>query len=170
MAQKTLSLTLIGNEHYLARYPCLLCDDCSLNGLIAHQKRHSRFLNSTTPSAISSAEQDLKSSALHLAVVTYGIYTWTYDTLTPIQWTDRSGLGMGSLRRIGRPRLLRFHRASHRVQIFWACHIVHHQSEEYNLSVALRQSWFGGFIGWVFYTPLALVGFTPAMIAGGQAH
>ncbi|HEY2512158.1 MAG TPA: sterol desaturase family protein, partial [Polyangiaceae bacterium] len=34
-----------------------------------------------------------------------------------------------------------FHRASHRVNLFWASHVVHHQSEEYNLSVALRQSW-----------------------------
>ena len=34
-----------------------------------------------------------------------------------------------------------FHRASHRVNFLWASHVVHHQSEEYNLAVALRQSW-----------------------------
>lgn len=34
------------------------------------------------------------------------------------------------------------HRWSHTVNLFWAAHVVHHQSEEYNLSVALRQSWF----------------------------
>lgn len=33
-----------------------------------------------------------------------------------------------------------FHRLSHEVNAMWAAHIVHHQSEEYNLSVALRQS------------------------------
>lgn len=56
-----------------------------------------------------------------------------------------------------------FHRASHRVALFWALHVVHHQSEEYNLSVALRQSAFGGFFAWIFYLPLALLGFSPEM-------
>ncbi|MCL4146500.1 UNVERIFIED_CONTAM: hypothetical protein GTU68_010450 [Idotea baltica] len=32
------------------------------------------------------------------------------------------------------------HRSTHEVNLFWGAHIVHHQSEEYNLSVALRQS------------------------------
>jgi sterol desaturase/sphingolipid hydroxylase (fatty acid hydroxylase superfamily) len=56
-----------------------------------------------------------------------------------------------------------FHRASHRINFIWAGHVVHHQSEEYNLSVALRQSWFVGLVGWVFYVPLAIVGFPPLM-------
>src|SRR5262249_24117296 len=34
-----------------------------------------------------------------------------------------------------------FHRASHRINLFWAVHAVHHQSEEFNFSVALRQGW-----------------------------
>lgn len=56
-----------------------------------------------------------------------------------------------------------YHRASHRVAFFWATHIVHHQSEEYNLSTALRQSWFTGLTSWLFYLPLAIVGFPPVM-------
>ena len=39
-----------------------------------------------------------------------------------------------------------FHRMSHRVSFIWATHIVHHQSEEYNLAVALRQSWLQGLL------------------------
>lgn len=35
-----------------------------------------------------------------------------------------------------------WHRLSHEVNFLWAIHVVHHQSEEYNLSVALRQAWF----------------------------
>ncbi len=54
-----------------------------------------------------------------------------------------------------------FHRLSHEVNFLWAAHIVHHQSEDYNLSVALRQSWFQGWFSWVFYLPLAVVGFEP---------
>jgi sterol desaturase/sphingolipid hydroxylase (fatty acid hydroxylase superfamily) len=56
-----------------------------------------------------------------------------------------------------------FHRASHEVNFLWAAHIVHHQSEEYNLSVALRQSALQQFFGAPFYWPLALVGVPPAM-------
>jgi sterol desaturase/sphingolipid hydroxylase (fatty acid hydroxylase superfamily) len=56
-----------------------------------------------------------------------------------------------------------FHRMSHEVNALWAAHIVHHQSEDYNLSVALRQSWFQNAFSWVFYLPLALAGFHPVM-------
>ena len=56
-----------------------------------------------------------------------------------------------------------FHRMSHEVNALWAAHIVHHQSEEYNLTVALRQSWFQGGFSWAFYLPLAFVGFDPFM-------
>ncbi|RLD17506.1 MAG: sterol desaturase family protein, partial [Bacteroidetes bacterium] len=54
-----------------------------------------------------------------------------------------------------------FHRLSHEINILWGAHIVHHQSEEYNLSVALRQSTFQGFFSIVFYLPLAIIGFNP---------
>jgi sterol desaturase/sphingolipid hydroxylase (fatty acid hydroxylase superfamily) len=56
-----------------------------------------------------------------------------------------------------------FHRKSHEVNAFWAAHVVHHQSEEYNLAVALRQGAFQSAFGWVFYLPLALIGFPPLM-------
>jgi alkylglycerol monooxygenase len=56
-----------------------------------------------------------------------------------------------------------YHWASHRVNFLWATHAVHHQSEEYNLSTALRQSWFTTVTSWVFYMPLALIGFDPKM-------
>jgi sterol desaturase/sphingolipid hydroxylase (fatty acid hydroxylase superfamily) len=58
-----------------------------------------------------------------------------------------------------------FHRASHRVNFLWAMHAVHHQSEEYNLSTALRQSWLDPLVYWTFLVPLAIAGFTPAMYA-----
>lgn len=56
-----------------------------------------------------------------------------------------------------------FHRASHEVNLLWAAHIVHHQSEEYNLSVALRQSAVQQFLSAPFYWPLALLGVPPLM-------
>jgi len=52
-----------------------------------------------------------------------------------------------------------FHRFSHEVSIFWAAHAVHHQSEDYNLSTALRQTSSGFLFGWIFYLPLFVIGF-----------
>ncbi len=61
------------------------------------------------------------------------------------------------------------HRMSHEVNLFWSGHVVHHQSEEYNLSVALRQSWFQGVWTAPVYLPMALLGFdtTQLLIVGG---
>ncbi|TGE20450.1 sterol desaturase family protein [Hymenobacter aquaticus] len=51
------------------------------------------------------------------------------------------------------------HRYSHEINFFWGGHVVHHQSEDYNLSVALRQSSLQGFFTFLFYLPLAVLGF-----------
>lgn len=56
-----------------------------------------------------------------------------------------------------------FHRVSHRMNAPWAAHIVHHQSEEFNLAVALRQGTLQSWFSWIFYLPLALIGFPPLM-------
>jgi len=50
------------------------------------------------------------------------------------------------------------HRAGHEVNVLWAAHVVHHQSERYNLTTALRQTSSGALLGWLFYLPLALLG------------
>lgn len=55
------------------------------------------------------------------------------------------------------------HRAMHRVNLFWTVHAPHHQSEHFNLLVALRVGWFSVFASWIFYLPLALVGVTLEM-------
>ena len=52
-----------------------------------------------------------------------------------------------------------FHRFSHEISILWAAHGVHHQSEDYNLSTALRQTSTGFLFSWIFYVPLFLIGF-----------
>lgn len=62
-----------------------------------------------------------------------------------------------------------FHRTSHECRLFWASHVVHHSSQHYNLSTALRQSWTGTFYSWIFWLWLPLVGFKPIMILTMQA-
>lgn len=53
------------------------------------------------------------------------------------------------------------HRMSHEINLFWGGHVVHHSSEEYNLSVALRQSSTQTIWTFMFYLPLAIMGFDP---------
>lgn len=50
------------------------------------------------------------------------------------------------------------HRMGHERNILWAAHSVHHQSEDYNLSTALRQTSTGFLLSWIFYLPLAVIG------------
>ena len=51
------------------------------------------------------------------------------------------------------------HRMSHEINLFWGGHVVHHQSEDYNLSVALRQSSLQVVWTFAFNLPIALLGF-----------
>ncbi|WP_252273607.1 sterol desaturase family protein [Pseudomonas subflava] len=53
------------------------------------------------------------------------------------------------------------HRFGHERNVFWASHVVHHQSEDYNLSTALRQTSTGFLLSWIFYLPMALAGVPP---------
>lgn len=58
------------------------------------------------------------------------------------------------------------HRAAHRIRWFWTAHVVHHSSEEYNLSTALRQPWNNHFTGFVMLSaPLVLLGIHPFLLA-----
>ena len=58
-----------------------------------------------------------------------------------------------------------FHRLSHEVRWFWASHSVHHSSEQYNFSVAVRQTWTGIVSGsFLFWFWMPLVGFHPKMV------
>ncbi|MFT7528111.1 MAG: alkylglycerol monooxygenase [Arenicella sp.] len=56
------------------------------------------------------------------------------------------------------------HRCGHEVNILWAAHVVHHSSEEYNLTTALRQTGTST-LSFLFYLPLAILGFEPLMLA-----
>ncbi len=56
-----------------------------------------------------------------------------------------------------------YHRLSHEVALFWGGHVVHHSSEYFNLSTALRQSSASPLFAWVFYAPLAVIGVPPVV-------
>lgn len=60
------------------------------------------------------------------------------------------------------------HRASHYFQFMWAFHAVHHNSTKFNISTGMRNSWFGGYIDWVFLIPCLAIGFDPIAVAAVQ--
>ncbi len=96
---------------------------------------------------------------------TLGIYTWVFERAALIRLDARDGwvwvLGL---------LLYDFlyywhHRLGHTTALLWAAHAVHHQSEDYNLSTALRQTGSGWLVGWIFYLPMAILGFPPLVYA-----
>ncbi|RYF78707.1 MAG: sterol desaturase family protein, partial [Cytophagaceae bacterium] len=63
-----------------------------------------------------------------------------------------------------------FHRISHGSRWFWASHVVHHSSQKYNLSTAVRQTWTGTITGsFIFWLWLPLIGFSPLAIMTMQS-
>lgn len=61
------------------------------------------------------------------------------------------------------------HRCGHEISVLWAAHAVHHQSEDYNLATALRQTSTGFLFGWVFYLPLFIFGLPIEVVATANA-
>ena len=96
---------------------------------------------------------------------TLGIYVWVYEHAALVRLPDDSvwvwivGLLLYDF------LYYWYHRYGHEVALLWAAHAVHHQSEDYNLSTALRQTSSGWLVGWIFYLPMALLGFSPLVFA-----
>lgn len=51
------------------------------------------------------------------------------------------------------------HRVDHYCRLFWAIHVTHHNSEEFNFTVGFRSSVFQPLYRFIYYIPLALLGF-----------
>jgi sterol desaturase/sphingolipid hydroxylase (fatty acid hydroxylase superfamily) len=102
---------------------------------------------------------------LFLGPVLLALYDFGYEHFSVVRWRE------GSIESVV-PWVLAFvlgdlcyyayHRAGHRVALLWAIHGVHHQSEEMNVSVALRHPWLSDVYSAPFYAPLPLLGVPPA--------
>jgi len=57
-----------------------------------------------------------------------------------------------------------YHRLAHEINILWAAHVVHHQSEEFNYTVSARITVLQAFIRTGFWAVLPLLGFPATMI------
>jgi sterol desaturase/sphingolipid hydroxylase (fatty acid hydroxylase superfamily) len=94
-----------------------------------------------------------------------GLYTWVFDSVALLTLSASSPL-VWLLALLGYDFFYYWHhRLGHRVAILWAAHVVHHQSEDYNLSTALRQTSSGFVFSWLFYLPLAVAGVPPLVFA-----
>ena len=61
-----------------------------------------------------------------------------------------------------------YHRLHHTIRVLWGSHVVHHSSQFYNLSTAVRQTW-TPMTALPFWLPLAFLGFSPWMILFQQS-
>jgi sterol desaturase/sphingolipid hydroxylase (fatty acid hydroxylase superfamily) len=96
-------------------------------------------------------------------VISVGVYIWVYEHCRmfndiPNKWYTWIALFIGV-----DFFYYWFHRMTHDVSLFWGSHVVHHQSEDYNLTVALRQSSSQMLVSFWFYLPLAFIGFPPML-------
>jgi sterol desaturase/sphingolipid hydroxylase (fatty acid hydroxylase superfamily) len=120
-----------------------------------------RFADSITSLSCGVGQQIL--GAVALGALQIGAYALVHDSLRVATVPTTSTIGW-VLAFLGVDlAYYAYHRASHRINFFWATHVVHHQSEEYNLTTALRQSWFTGVTSWLFYAPLAIAGVPTGM-------
>ena len=102
-------------------------------------------------------------SGVFMLALSVGVYVLVYDNLALVS------LSAGDWR-VWVGALIAYdffyywnHRVDHEVGIFWAAHVVHHQSEAFNLSTALRQPSSGVLLGWIFYLPMAIAGVPPVV-------
>jgi sterol desaturase/sphingolipid hydroxylase (fatty acid hydroxylase superfamily) len=98
-------------------------------------------------------------AGVFLKLLTLGVYAWWVKHLALFALPASSLWVWASALLLYDFLYYWLHRMGHEVNILWAAHVVHHQSEEYNLSTALRQTSTGGLLGWVFYLPMALLGY-----------
>jgi ABC-type multidrug transport system ATPase subunit/sterol desaturase/sphingolipid hydroxylase (fatty acid hydroxylase superfamily) len=89
------------------------------------------------------------------------LYDYGFDHIALVRWPEGSPVPWVLAFLLGDLCYYLYHRAGHSVGALWAIHGVHHQTEEFNLSIALRHPWFSDFYSAVFYVPLPLFGVPP---------
>lgn len=129
-------------------------------------KRLYRFNDAVTDLGCGMGQQV---TGLLLKAVVFTAYLWVYGNLRVVELDATSPWTWG-LAIVGVDFFYYWwHRFSHQINFMWAAHIVHHQSEDYNFAVALRQAWFTSATAWVFYLPLAIVGVPPYVFLAADA-
>lgn len=134
----------------------------ALEFAVGWRRRHNTYRFSDALSSIGLGMLS-QVSAVFTTLLRLGIYILVYQHLAPWPgvgfWTTPAGW---LLALVFYDFLYYWnHRLGHTVAVLWAAHVVHHQSQDYNLSTALRQPGTYPLLGWVFYLPMALAGVPP---------
>lgn len=130
--------------------------------LAQHRKKENVFKYDSSVSNISIgiAERLIN---LFVAASFYQVYYWVYDNYAlfsiPNNWMVWIALILAT-----DFVWYWYHRLGHEVNLFWAAHIVHHQSEEFNLTASARITTIQALIRTVFWCVLPLIGFHPKMV------
>jgi sterol desaturase/sphingolipid hydroxylase (fatty acid hydroxylase superfamily) len=131
-----------------------------LEAWIAHRRGVATY---DIPDAITSLNFGILSqvSAVFVRVFTFGIYVWTFENVRiGTLPTDSVWVWLAAL--IAYDFIYYWvHRCGHEVNLMWSAHQVHHSSEYFNLSTALRQTSTGAFASFPFYLPMAVLGVPP---------
>lgn len=94
-----------------------------------------------------------------------GIYAFVYDHIVIFRWPEFAWWGWLLAIVFYDFCYYWLHRLGHQVALLWAAHAAHHQSEEFNLSTALRQTSTDALHEWIFFLPLAFAGIPPEAFA-----
>jgi sterol desaturase/sphingolipid hydroxylase (fatty acid hydroxylase superfamily) len=126
--------------------------------LIAERISHRKLYS--LPDAIANLSCGITSqlSGLFLKIFAIGVYEVLHHNFNLFTW-ERTWFYWLMLFLLADMAYYWAHRMSHEINLFWGGHVVHHQSEEYNLSVALRQSSLQVIWTFAFSLPLAFMGF-----------
>lgn len=126
--------------------------------LVAERITHRKLYR--LPDAIANLSCGITSqlSGLFLKIFAIGVYEILHHNFNLFTW-ERNWLYWLMLFLLADLAYYWAHRKSHEINLFWGGHVVHHQSEEYNLSVALRQSSLQVIWTFAFSLPLAFLGF-----------
>lgn len=104
------------------------------------------------------------SEAIFNILIISSIYTWIYDDGLQL-FSQTTFLNIILLFILQDFLYYWFHFTSHKVRWLWSSHITHHSSLRLNFSTAFRQSLTYPISGmWIFWLPLAYIGFKPDMV------
>jgi alkylglycerol monooxygenase len=131
-----------------------------LEAWVAHRRGITTY---DIPDAITSLNFGILSqvSGVFVRVFTFGIYVWTFENLR-LGTLPADAIWVWVLALIAYDFIYYWvHRFGHEINLMWSAHQVHHSSEYFNLSTALRQTSTGAFASFPFYLPMALLGVPP---------
>jgi sterol desaturase/sphingolipid hydroxylase (fatty acid hydroxylase superfamily) len=95
-----------------------------------------------------------------LGPLLFALYEFGYDKLALIHWPKDSLIPWVLAFFVADLCYYWYHRAGHTVSLFWSIHGVHHQAEEFNVTIAMRHPWFSDSYSALFYIPVPMLGIT----------